>query len=187
VSQRGFSRKLHQLVKQQIELEKTQLPLQRRERYEVKNWKQLTAATLSKMTPIERSRYMAYEPPSKEIVSKQMESLQRVRTRHLMETNKKPTLSLMNIIEKEENNELIGQLKAAEARQRLRSAQKTYEKERLRELEHLISSQPSAQEAVRLQKFIPPTPVFVNVPNYLTKTQVRINFNVPKFEIGNLK
>ena len=31
------------------------------------------------MTPIERSRYMAYEPPAKEVEERRMESLRRVR------------------------------------------------------------------------------------------------------------
>ena len=48
-------------------------------KFEARNWKQLTDKQLSKMTPIERSRYMAYEPPAKEVEERRMESLKRVR------------------------------------------------------------------------------------------------------------
>ena len=48
-------------------------------KFEAHNWKQLTDKQLSKLTPIERSRYMAYQPPAKEIEERRMESLRRVR------------------------------------------------------------------------------------------------------------
>ena len=54
-------------------------------KYEARNWKQLTDKQLSKMTPIERSRYMAYEPPAKEIEERRMESLRRVREAKALE------------------------------------------------------------------------------------------------------
>ena len=34
----------------------------RREKYEAKNWKELTERQFNKLTPVERSRYMAVSP-----------------------------------------------------------------------------------------------------------------------------
>lgn len=59
---RGFSRKLHEMVKQQKETEAGSAEdvraKKRKEKVELKNWKQLTPAQLSKLTPMQRSRYM---------------------------------------------------------------------------------------------------------------------------------
>ena len=61
---RGFSRRLNDLVKQhQDEHEEEAAGTRRRraaskEKFEPKNWKKLTAQQLSKMTPMERSRYL---------------------------------------------------------------------------------------------------------------------------------
>ncbi|XP_011404671.2 PREDICTED: protein LKAAEAR1-like [Amphimedon queenslandica] len=175
VGQRGFSRKLHEMVRQQKEMESCSngetRGRKRREKVELKNWKQMTPAELSKLTPMQKSRYMMYEPTSKEILEKQMESLKRVRARKLLAKVDDPAPLLKSLIEHEENSELIGQLKAAEARYRVRNTQLTYDMERSQELQHLIASQQTAQEAVRLQTFIPPTPLYVEVPDYLNKTQ----------------
>ena len=143
---RGFSRKLHEMVKQQKEIESTQSQMVRKEKRELKNWKQLTPAQLSKLTRMQQSRYMCvsyndacsynvlwiqYEPVEKEIIGRQMESLQRVRARRLLEKEyimlyqfyvkvivyyycrktQESFPSLRCMIELEENSELIGQLK----------------------------------------------------------------------------
>lgn len=67
-SYRGFSRKLHEMVKQQ-KLKTDDYPTARggvsklkvsspRQKFELKNWKQYTPAQMNKMTLMERSRYM---------------------------------------------------------------------------------------------------------------------------------
>ena len=48
-------------------------------KFEPRNWKQLTDKQLSKLSAIERSRYLAYEPVAKEAEERRMESLRRVR------------------------------------------------------------------------------------------------------------
>ena len=62
LARRGFSRKLHEMVKQQKETEAGSAvdvrAKKRKEKVELKNWKQLTPAQLSKLTPMQRSRYM---------------------------------------------------------------------------------------------------------------------------------
>lgn len=54
-------------------------------KFEARNWKQLTDKQLSKLTPIERSRYMAYEPPAKDVEERRKESLKRVREAKVLE------------------------------------------------------------------------------------------------------
>ena len=61
---RGFSRKLNDLVKLHQDQHEEETAGARRkkaaskEKFEPKNWKALTAHQLSKMTPMERSRYL---------------------------------------------------------------------------------------------------------------------------------
>merc|ERR1712168_647577 len=59
------------------------------------------------------------------------------------------------IDDKEKNAKLIGQLKAAEARNRIRDMRLRYDSSRTAEVNHLISCQPSARKAVRLQALLP--------------------------------
>lgn len=54
-------------------------------KFEARNWKQLTDKQINRLTPIERSRYMAYEPPAKEIEERRRESLRRVREAKTLE------------------------------------------------------------------------------------------------------
>jgi len=59
-------------------------------------------------------------------------------------------------LEKARHDELIGQLKAAEARNRSKLLQQRREKLKRDELDYLISSQPTAAAAVRLEALMPP-------------------------------
>jgi hypothetical protein len=57
--------------------------------------------------------------------------------------------------EKEKHERLIGQLKAAEARNRTRLLQLRYINLKEDETEHLVDSQPTALKAVRLEALLP--------------------------------
>jgi hypothetical protein len=57
--------------------------------------------------------------------------------------------------EKEKHDRLIGQLKAAEARNRTRLLHMRYINLKEDETEHLVDLQPSALKAVRLEAFLP--------------------------------
>jgi hypothetical protein len=57
--------------------------------------------------------------------------------------------------EKEKHDRLIGQLKAAEARNRTRLLHMRYINLKEDETEHLVDSQPAALKAVRLEAFLP--------------------------------
>ncbi|CAH1774596.1 unnamed protein product [Owenia fusiformis] len=112
--------------------------------------------SLRKMAPQLKSRYQAYEEPPKEISDAQKEVKKRLR-----ELKKKQTLANMptpqdEIQEQDKHEKLIGQLKAAEARNRLRIMRLRYQANRAQEVNHLIACQPSALKAVRLQALVPP-------------------------------
>ncbi|WAR16258.1 LKAM1-like protein [Mya arenaria] len=62
------------------------------------------------------------------------------------------------IVEREKHEKLIGQLKAAEARNRLRIMRLRYQSSRAQEIGHLIACQPTALKAVRLQALVPSYP-----------------------------
>ena len=64
-------------------------------------------------------------------------------------------LTFDEVDEKDKHEKLIGQLKAAEARNRIRIMRLRYEANRGQEINHLISCQPTARKAVRLQALIP--------------------------------
>lgn len=73
--------------------------------------------------------------------------------------NKKLTLAEteeMIEFERERHERLIGQLKAAEARNRTRIMKMRYYHSKQDEIDHLIESQPTAAKAVRLEGFLPP-------------------------------
>ena len=58
---RGFSRKLHEMVKQHKEIEDSQKIVsdpQKKEKFEPKNWSQLTERQLLKLNPVQKSKYM---------------------------------------------------------------------------------------------------------------------------------
>ncbi|CAI8000005.1 Protein LKAAEAR1 [Geodia barretti] len=100
-----------------------------------------------------------YEPPSKEVQEKQMESVKRVRERQAQQrTAQQEQLSLGKLVELEKDSELIGQIKAAEARHRIKSLRECYEKQQDEELQWLINSQPTSLEAVRLKTLLRPHP-----------------------------
>ena len=60
-------------------------------------------------------------------------------------------------LEREQQLNLIGELKASEARNRLRVVRLRYEANRAQEVNHLVASQATALEAVRLKVILPPS------------------------------
>ncbi|XP_064382751.1 uncharacterized protein LOC135331497 [Halichondria panicea] len=169
-SSRGFSRKLQDMIKKQrTSIDNDLVTSDTKGKFEPRNWKQLSDRELSKLSLMERSRYLAYEPTPKEMVEKCQESRKRVRVNRESERALRPSIG--EAIEYERNNELVGQLKSAEARQRIRYSRMQYQCYREEELAHLISSQPSAIEAVRLQSFIAPVTSGRQMPDTLNQHQ----------------
>ena len=84
------------------------------------NRKQLSPNELKKLTPLQRSRYMAYEEPPKEIDDARKASQKRLINLKKMRQMQFEPLSREEEEERDKHEKLIGQLKAAEARNRLR-------------------------------------------------------------------
>jgi len=110
---------------------------------------------LKKMAPQLRSRYLAYEEPNKDAAEFQANTKKR-----LVDLKKQRIRATMPpgeeiVDEKDKHEKLIGQLKAAEARNRIRIMRLRYEANKAQEVNHLIACQPTARKAVRLQALIP--------------------------------
>ncbi|XP_062520707.1 uncharacterized protein LOC134195660 isoform X2 [Corticium candelabrum] len=158
-----------------------------KEVFQARNWQELTPKDLKKLarSPQALSRYMAYQPLSKEAVAVKEACVKRVREFKRKETNSSEKKSKTKELEtrqleecKETTSEeklkskgLIGELRAATARGRLRDIRIRYESNRAREINHLITCQPTAQECVRLEAFIPPQPVLSRIKEPLKKQE----------------
>ncbi|RUS86503.1 hypothetical protein EGW08_005753 [Elysia chlorotica] len=109
-----------------------------------------------KMTLVQRSRYMAYEEPPKEIADAKELTMKRLIEQKRKHQQYNEPISKEEMEERDKHAKLIGQLKAAEARNRLRIMRLRYQANRAQEISHLISCQPVALKAVRLQALVPP-------------------------------
>nr|CAB3262791.1 uncharacterized protein LOC100183298 [Phallusia mammillata] len=121
-----------------------------------KNWKKKSPNEIKKMAPQEKARYMAYEEPQKDIQDRldaTQKRVKEVKIRHKMLKGHK------NLPEEEErlkHSNLIGQLKAAEARNRIRVMRLQYQAMRAHEIKHLIACQPTSLKALRFEALVPP-------------------------------
>ncbi|XP_069506214.1 protein LKAAEAR1 [Ambystoma mexicanum] len=108
---------------------------------------------VKKMTPVQRARHMAYELPSKEVEMSVLSTRNRLKTgARALHAATKPHQDA----EQTRQAKVVGQLKAAEARNRVRIMRLRYQTMKTQEINHLIASQPTARDALRLQVFIPP-------------------------------
>lgn len=160
-SARALSRKLQDVIKKQhLNIKEPGSSEQSKsihEKFQPRNWKQLSERELKKLTLIERSRYLAYEPEPKEFMDKRREIVRRaVQTKEASQKDAKKGCSLEEFVQTEWDSGLVGYLKAADARLRLRSMRSTYERNKVDEIQHLIASQPSSIEAVRLKCLLQP-------------------------------
>lgn len=121
------------------------------------NRKKLTQRELNMLPPSQRSKYLAYEDPPKSAALAMANSRKRVQERMKAEKERFRNENAIDE-EREKYSQLIGQLKAAEARNRLRIMRLHYQNNRAEEIRHLISCQPTAIKAVRLQAMVPPVP-----------------------------
>ncbi|XP_047663387.1 protein LKAAEAR1 [Tachysurus fulvidraco] len=117
-----------------------------------KKWGNKKSVDLKKMCPQQKARYLAYAEPSKEVQAWMAASNQRILSRLAHERKKScvenPTQDQNT---KVNHDTLIGQLKAAEARNRIRQMRLKYHNLKMQEINLMISSQASVQSAVRLQ------------------------------------
>ncbi|XP_046839310.1 protein LKAAEAR1-like isoform X2 [Xenia sp. Carnegie-2017] len=89
------------------------------EAFQARNWKQLSKKDLQKLDPVQRSRYLAYEDASKQATQAMMEARRRIHEKK-KDKPKYETFNNLQDDERERHAVLIGQLKAAEARNRIR-------------------------------------------------------------------
>ncbi|CAK8683344.1 unnamed protein product [Clavelina lepadiformis] len=121
-----------------------------------KNRKKKSPAELKKMAPQERARYMAYEEPTKEQQEIRDIAQKRVKDARLQVKLQRPHRSSEEELEKQKHSKLIGQLKAAEARNRIRVMRLQYQAMRAHEIKHLIACQPTSLKALRFEALVPP-------------------------------
>lgn len=127
-------------------------------KFKPKNRKKVDQHDLKKMAPVQRSRYLAYEDPPKEISDAMGATKKRLMEKRRVMMRINQDLPEEEIDERDKHAKLIGQLKAAEARNRLRIMRLRYQANRAQEISHLIACQPTALKAVRLQALVPAYP-----------------------------
>ncbi|XP_062886685.1 protein LKAAEAR1-like isoform X1 [Mobula hypostoma] len=74
-------------------------------------------------------------------------------------------------LEKKKQQILIGQLQAAESHNKLQDMRFRYQTMRAEEINLLISSQPTARKAIRLEALLPPYEEQINLKDTLNKLQ----------------
>lgn len=124
-------------------------------KFVARNWNKVDERTLKKMAPQQKSRYLAYEEPSKRAADAAAATKKRIIEKRKKQRNQDLNPLLEDQEERGKHEKLIGQLKAAEARNRIRIMRMRYEANRGQEINHLIACQPSARKAVRLQALLP--------------------------------
>ncbi|GAB1606661.1 Hypothetical predicted protein, partial [Argonauta hians] len=82
----------------------------------------------------------------------------------------RPVNSDKERLERIRSDKVIGQLKAAEARGRLRVMRIHFQAAKAEEIKHLIACQKSALRAVRLQALVPPKPEKTSRKDLLSKS-----------------
>ncbi|XP_025092540.1 protein LKAAEAR1-like [Pomacea canaliculata] len=141
------------------------------EKFRPQNRKKINPNDLKKLTPLQRSRYMAYEDPPKHVQEAQMQTKKRLLELRKQQSRNSTTRPLEEEAEWHKHIRLIGQLKAAEARNRLRIMRLRYQANKAQEIGHLIACQPVALKAVRLQALLPHCPEKKSRPDDLTKSE----------------
>ncbi|XP_075702680.1 protein LKAAEAR1 [Rhinoderma darwinii] len=111
---------------------------------------------IKKMDPMQRARHMAYEQPSKSISASLLMTQNRLKE-HALKSVPETQQRVLDA-EQEKQMKVVGQLKAAEARNRIRLMRIRFQCMRAQELNNLISRQPTARDAIRLEVFLPPRP-----------------------------
>ncbi|XP_077990191.1 protein LKAAEAR1-like [Glandiceps talaboti] len=140
-------------------------------KFKPKNWKQATPRELQQMAPQERSKYLAYEEPPKHVAEAMAKTKTRITEQKKQDKKKTEPRPMEEELDKEKHSKLIGQLKAAEARNRLRVMRLRYQANRAEEVKHLIACQPTSLKAVRLQALVPPYPESISSSDALDSLQ----------------
>ncbi|XP_050952734.1 protein LKAAEAR1-like isoform X2 [Labeo rohita] len=123
-----------------------------------------------KICPQQRTRHEAYSEPSKEVQSWMAAANQRVHA-HQNNQNSRQVCKLTAAAERQ--NQLTAQLKAAEARNRVRQLRQHYQHLKEQEISLMISCQSNAQRAVRLEQLLPVSERKINHTDCMDQLQRR--------------
>lgn len=140
-------------------------------KFRPKNWTNKTAGQLKKMAPQQRARFLAYEDPTKDVLDAMALSQKRIHEERMYSKKFEMPRTQQETAEEANHSKLIGQLKAAEARNRIRIMRLRYQGMRAHEIKHLIACQPTSLKALRLEALVPPTIDNSNPGDELDKLQ----------------
>ncbi|XP_053309872.1 protein LKAAEAR1 [Spea bombifrons] len=116
-----------------------------------------TQAELRKLNPMQRARVLAYEQPGKEVAASVLLAKGRLREHATKSAQEAPPPRTRDP-EQEKQTKVVGHLKAAEARNRIRLMRFRFQCMRAQELANMISCQPAARDAIRLEVFLSSRP-----------------------------
>ncbi|XP_029574849.1 protein LKAAEAR1-like [Salmo trutta] len=136
-----------------------------------RNWRNATAAELREMCPQQKARYLAYEEPPKEAQGVMAVARQRVCARLTECKGRQATVNAAQQSERARRDTIIGQLKAAEARNRVCLMRLRHQNIRTQDISLMIACQPTAQRAVRLELLLPQEETGLNVQDPFDKLQ----------------
>ncbi|XP_062398076.1 protein LKAAEAR1-like [Sardina pilchardus] len=130
---------------------------------------------MNKMCPQQRARCLAYMEPSKEAQRWTALAKQRVceTINVTKEKGRQDSNSRRPSDDKTRQDALVGQLKAAEARNRIRQKRLNYHNYRAQEINLMISSQDTAQRALRVELLLPTSKSKMKTNDSLDKLQRR--------------
>ena len=109
-----------------------------------------SAEDLRRMNMVQRSRYLAYQKPNKEVEEAQNLAKTRIQSKFQPNTDK----FLLDLSEYKLRDKLAGELKSAEARARVNNLKLKYEDCRNKEMNRIFLSQPTSLRALRLSALL---------------------------------
>uniref|UniRef100_A0AAY4DTU5 Uncharacterized protein n=1 Tax=Denticeps clupeoides TaxID=299321 RepID=A0AAY4DTU5_9TELE len=135
-------------------------------------------AEMRKMCPQQRARCLAYQPLSKEVQGWMARTNQRLRSQKQRpsEPRRGRAADGPKSGEMTRRDTLVGQLKAAEARGRIRETRLRHQSLKVQEINLMISCQSSAQRAARLELLLMP----------VTETEMRSDDCLDKLQVHSI-
>ncbi|XP_075757130.1 protein LKAAEAR1 isoform X2 [Pelodiscus sinensis] len=121
---------------------------------------------INALSPQQRQRYLAFAEPTEEPVKSMLAS-----DIFMMDEISHTYSKYERDAEQRKQDRVIGLLKAAEARSRLRNVRLRFQNMRAQEINHLIACQKTARGAVRLEVFLPPRKNIQKLADNLDRVQ----------------
>eukprot|EP01135_Chromosphaera_perkinsii_P002852 Nk52_evm7s229 gene=Nk52_evmTU7s229 len=128
----------------------------------------LTRKEVDAMPPVERGKYLAYEPPVKEAADLAEKCARRLHKEEKKIRNQKKQ-ERRERMERLKINENIGALTSKEAEERVTARTEHMLEAKASELEYLIASQPTSLCAVKLASLVPFYPTTIKLKDTLSR------------------